>query len=148
MTTFSSHQFHYDRLALFWKVGTRKCYTYQKYTIKRIKMQENDPVCEVEATIGIIGGRWKPMIIYILFDGPYRFGELRRRIPGITQKMLTQQLRDLEADRIVHRQVFAEVPPKVEYSVTPLGETLRPILAAMYEWAGVYRQASEAGEKD
>jgi len=82
--------------------------------------QKDDLVCEVEATLRVIGGRWKPMIVYALFDGPHRFGELRRRIPVVTPKMLTQQLRDLEADRIVHRELFAAVPPKVEYSITPL----------------------------
>ena len=103
--------------------------------------EKNDPVCEVEETIKIIGGRWKPMIIYALFAGPQRFGELRRRIPGITQKMLTQQLRNLEVDGIVHRELYAAVPPKVEYSVTGVGETLKPVLEAMYCWAEVYRQA-------
>lgn len=103
--------------------------------------RQDDAICEVEATLRVIGGRWKPMIVYALFDGPQRFGALRRRIPDVTPKMLTQQLRDLESDRIVRREVFAAVPPKVEYSITPLGETLRPLMAAMYAWAGVYRQA-------
>ena len=98
-------------------------------------MPKSDPVCEVEKTIRIIGGRWKPMLIYALFDGPHRFSALQRRVPGITQKMLTQQLRELEADGIVHREIFAEVPPRVEYSVTFLGTTLKPILEAMYHWS-------------
>lgn len=101
-----------------------------------------DPVCEVEETIKIIGGRWKPMIIYVLFDGPLRFSELHRRIPGITQKMLTQQLKDLVADQIIDRVLFPAVPPKVEYSITEIGKTLEPIMKAMYLWAKVYRQAS------
>ena len=105
------------------------------------KVQKIDPVCEVEATIKIIGGRWKPMIIYLLFSQPHRFGELQRRIPGITQKMLTQQLRDLEANQIVHRELFASVPPKVEYSITEVGRTLEPIMTAIYCWAATYRQA-------
>ncbi len=107
--------------------------------------RRDDVICEVEATLRVIGGRWKPMIVYALFDRPHRFGELRRRIPGVTPKMLTQQLRDLEADRIVYREVFAAVPPRVEYSVTALGETLRPIMEAMYRWAAVYRQVLDEG---
>ncbi|AKG23711.1 winged helix-turn-helix transcriptional regulator [Calothrix sp. 336/3] len=91
--------------------------------------------CEVETTLKIIGGRWKVLIIRELIDGIKRFGELQRALEGITQKMLTQQLRELEEDGIVHRQVYAQIPPKVEYSLTPLGESLKPILYAMHEWA-------------
>jgi DNA-binding HxlR family transcriptional regulator len=90
--------------------------------------------CEVETTLQIIGGRWKVLIIRELLLGIRRFGELQRALPGITQKMLTQQLREMEQDGIVHRKVYAEVPPKVEYSLTPLGESLQPILKAMHEW--------------
>ena len=115
---------------------------------KMDKAQKTDPVCEVEATIKIIGGRWKPMIIYLLFSGPHRFGELQQRIPGITQKMLTQQLRDLEADQIVHRELFAAVPPKVEYSITEVGKTLQPIMTAIYHWAETYRQATERSTQE
>ena len=107
---------------------------------------EREPVCEVEATIRIMGGRWKPMIIYVLFDGPLRFSELQRRVPGITQKMLTQQLKDLEADGIVHRELFPAVPPKVEYSITEIGKTLQPLMKAMYLWAEIYRKAREDKE--
>lgn len=90
--------------------------------------------CEVEATLQIIGGRWKVLIIRELLLGVRRFGELQRALPGVTQKMLTQQLREMEQDGIVHRKVYAEVPPKVEYSLTSLGESLQPILEAMHEW--------------
>lgn len=90
--------------------------------------------CEVETTLKIIGGRWKVLIIRELLLGVRRFGELERALPGITQKMLTQQLREMEQDGIVHRKVYAEVPPKVEYSLTSLGESLQPILNAMHEW--------------
>ena len=90
--------------------------------------------CEVETTLKIIGGRWKVLIIRELLLGVRRFGELERALPGITQKMLTQQLREMEQDGIVHRKVYAEVPPKVEYSLTSLGESLQPILKAMHEW--------------
>ncbi|MBD2292702.1 helix-turn-helix transcriptional regulator [Anabaena sphaerica FACHB-251] len=91
--------------------------------------------CEVESTIKIIGGRWKVLIIRELISGAKRFGELQRALHGITQKMLTQQLRELEEDGIVHREIYAQIPPKVEYSLTPLGESLKPILYAMHEWA-------------
>ncbi len=90
--------------------------------------------CEVETTLQIIGGRWKVLIIRELLQGVRRFGELQRALPGITQKMLTQQLREMEHHGIVHREVYAEIPPKVEYSLTPLGESLQPILDAMHEW--------------
>jgi len=90
--------------------------------------------CEVETTIQIIGGRWKVLIIRELLLGVKRFGELQRALPGVTQKMLTQQLREMEQDGIVHREVYPEIPPKVEYSLTSLGESLQPILNAMHEW--------------
>lgn len=90
--------------------------------------------CPVEATLEVIGGKWKGVILYHLLERPYRFGELKRIMPGITQHMLTKQLRELEASGIVHRKVFAEVPPKVEYSVTEKGESLREIVMLMREW--------------
>ncbi|MEQ8757089.1 MAG: helix-turn-helix domain-containing protein [Coleofasciculus sp. G1-WW12-02] len=90
--------------------------------------------CPVERTLEVIGGRWKVLILRELFEEVKRFGQLHRALHGITQKMLTQQLRELEADGIVHRQVYLQVPPKVEYSLTPLGESLKPILEAMHEW--------------
>ncbi|MCL6753891.1 helix-turn-helix transcriptional regulator [Nostoc sp. CCCryo 231-06] len=91
--------------------------------------------CEVETTLKVIGGRWKVLIIRELMTGVKRFGELQRALPGVTQKMLTQQLREMEEDGIIHREVYPQIPPKVEYSLTPLGETLQPILYAMHEWA-------------
>ncbi|BAB73805.1 winged helix-turn-helix transcriptional regulator [Anabaena sp. FACHB-709] len=90
--------------------------------------------CEVETTLKVIGGRWKVLIIRELMLGVKRFGELQRALPGITQKMLTQQLREMEDDGIIHRQVYAQIPPKVEYSLTPVGVSLQPILYAMHEW--------------
>ncbi|NJM69931.1 MAG: helix-turn-helix transcriptional regulator [Scytonema sp. RU_4_4] len=90
--------------------------------------------CEVETTLKVIGGRWKVLIIRELMDGMKRFGELQRALDGITQKMLTQQLREMEEDGIIHRKVYPQIPPKVEYSLTPLGESLQPILYAMHEW--------------
>jgi DNA-binding HxlR family transcriptional regulator len=91
--------------------------------------------CEVEITLEVIGGRWKVLIIRELMGSVKRFGELQRALPGITQKMLTQQLREMEDDGIIHREVYPQIPPKVEYSLTPLGESLQPILNAMHEWA-------------
>ncbi|KGF73513.1 HxlR family transcriptional regulator [Neosynechococcus sphagnicola sy1] len=90
--------------------------------------------CPVEITLEVIGGRWKVLILRELLVGVKRFGELYRALPGVTQKMLTQQLREMEEARLVHRQVYQQVPPKVEYSLTPLGESLKPILDAMHDW--------------
>jgi DNA-binding HxlR family transcriptional regulator len=90
--------------------------------------------CPTEATLAVIGGRWKVPILWHLFEGTRRFGELSRALPTTTQKMLTQQLRELEADGLVLRKVYAEVPPRVEYSLTPLGKSLRPVLTALTAW--------------
>ncbi len=94
--------------------------------------------CPVEAMLDIIGGKWKPLILYHLLGEKKRFGELRRLVPGVTQRMLTQHLRELEADGVVHREVFKEVPPKVEYSLTKLGRTLEPVLLSMNRWSETY----------
>jgi len=101
------------------------------------------PSCAVETTISIIGGRWKVLILRELLSGVKRFNALHRALHGITQKMLTQQLREMEADGIVHREVYLQVPPKVEYSLTELGQSLEPILAAMHEWGIKYGQAQK-----
>jgi DNA-binding HxlR family transcriptional regulator len=90
--------------------------------------------CPVERTLEVIGGRWKVLILRELFQGVWRFGQLHRALHGITQKMLTQQLREMEEDGIIHREVYLQVPPKVEYSLTPLGESLKPIIDSMHEW--------------
>ena len=90
--------------------------------------------CPVEKTLKIIGGRWKVLILRELFKGTRRFGELQRGVKGITQKMLTQQLRELEADDVVHREVYPQIPPKVEYSLKSLGKSLGPVLEAMHKW--------------
>ena len=90
--------------------------------------------CSVETTLEVIGGRWKVLILRELFQGVKRFGQLHRALHGITQKMLTQQLREMEEDGLIHREVYLQVPPKVEYSLTPLGESLKPIIDAMHEW--------------
>lgn len=90
--------------------------------------------CPVERTLEVIGGRWKVLILRELFLGVKRFGQLHRALHGITQKMLTQQLREMEEDGIIHREVYLQVPPKVEYSLTPLGESLKPIIDSMHQW--------------
>lgn len=95
---------------------------------------QNAYFCPVTATISVIGGKWKSIILWILYQETRRFSELKRMIPKITQKMLTQQLRELEKDGIVHREVYPVVPPKVEYSLTEHGRTLTPILTAMQDW--------------
>ncbi|WP_223068132.1 winged helix-turn-helix transcriptional regulator [Paenibacillus caui] len=94
--------------------------------------------CPVEYTLNVIGGKWKGILLYHLIDGSKRFNELRRIIPAVTQRMLTLQLRELEADGIVKRTVHEQVPPKVEYSLTAFGETLIPIITAMREWGETY----------
>ena len=90
--------------------------------------------CPVYHTLSIIGGKWKPLILYELFQRPHRFNELKRAIPAVTQRTLTSQLRALEQDGIINRDVKDQVPPHVEYSLTKRGKTLWPILNAMAEW--------------
>lgn len=90
--------------------------------------------CPVEACLEVIGGKWKGVILYHLMGGTKRFNELLRLMPGVTQRMLTRQLRELETDTIVNRKVFPEVPPKVEYSLTAFGRTLEPVLKTLRGW--------------
>ena len=96
--------------------------------------------CPVKLTTDVIGGKWKPLILFYLEHGSKRFGELRKLIPGMTKKMLTQHLRDLERDEIIRRKVYAVVPPKVEYSLTKHGESLKPILKLMSAWGTRHRK--------
>ncbi|MFZ0287674.1 MAG: helix-turn-helix domain-containing protein [Candidatus Sulfotelmatobacter sp.] len=95
--------------------------------------------CPVKLTASIIGGKWKPTLLFHLEGRTRRFCELQRLIPGLTKKMLTQHLRELERDGIVHRKVYAEVPPRVEYSLTRHGESLKPILKLMSAWGTRHR---------
>ena len=99
-------------------------------------------ICPAEKTAKLIGGRWKIVILWYLFQGVKRFSELHRALTGVTQKVLTQQLRDMERDGIVARTVYAQVPPKVEYSVTPLGLSLKPVVEAMHRW-GIEHESSK-----
>ncbi|SFA75745.1 transcriptional regulator, HxlR family [Cohnella sp. OV330] len=95
--------------------------------------------CPVETTLDVIGGKWKGLLLYQLIEGPKRFGEFRRIYPGITQFMLTLQLRELERDGIIHREVYKQVPPKVEYSLTEFGRTLESIILSMRNWGDTYK---------
>lgn len=103
-------------------------------------MSKKTVSCPVETTLAVIHGRWKVLIIHHLLEGVKRFGELHRFLGGISHRTLTQQLRELEADHLIRRKVYPEVPPKVEYSLTPLGESLEPVLIAMHEWGEAYAQ--------
>lgn len=94
--------------------------------------------CPVEAALEVVGGKWKGVILYHVEMQPHRFNELRRLMPGITQRMLTKQLRELEADGLVHRKIYQQVPPKVEYSMTAYGQTLSPLLKALQTWGAVH----------
>ncbi|WP_407271623.1 winged helix-turn-helix transcriptional regulator [Radiobacillus sp. PE A8.2] len=98
-------------------------------------MKIEPELCRVEDALSILVGKWKPIILLnLLKEGTQRFSELKRTMPGITQKMLTKQLRELEEEDIVARVVYPQVPPKVEYSITEYGKSLEPILMAMHEW--------------
>ena len=100
-------------------------------------MDRNDN-CPVEATLDLIGGKYKALILWHLSDGTLRFSQLRQRISKATPKMLTQQLRELETQELIHREVYPVIPPKVEYSLTPAGRSLMPILVAMRDWGAQY----------
>lgn len=102
-------------------------------------MKIDETNCPVKATMEIIGGKWKPIILYYLKEELQRFGELQRLIPHITKKMLTQQLRQLEQDEIIVRHVYHQVPPKVEYSLSKYGKTLKPVLESMAIWGTKHR---------
>lgn len=100
--------------------------------------------CPIERTVQVIGGKWKPMILYYLYEDKKRISELQRLIPDASRRMLTQHLRELEADGIIHREVYPEVPPRVEYWPTALGYSLRPVLVSMLEWAENHADELEA----
>ena len=99
-----------------------------------MKVVKELPLIPAERALKVIGGRWKVFILYYLFEGPQRLSELKRAIPGVSQKVLVQQLRELELHGIVHRRVFAEVPPRVVYRATKLGLTLRPLFKGLCDW--------------
>jgi len=97
------------------------------------------PLCPVETTLSLMGDKWKILIIRDLLTGTKRFGELRKSLDGISQKVLTQNLRTMEENGLVNREVFAEVPPRVEYSLTEIGHSLKPILDVMWQWGERYK---------
>jgi DNA-binding HxlR family transcriptional regulator len=100
--------------------------------------------CTVEAALDVIGGKWKPIILWALGDNVMRFNELQKSLPGVNAKMLTKQLRELEHDGVISRTVFAEVPPRVEYAITDFGRTLIPILRALCTWGAQYLEVEDA----
>jgi DNA-binding HxlR family transcriptional regulator len=100
----------------------------------------DENTCPVTATMKVLGGKWKPILINaIYFTAPARFGELKRSVVGITQSMLTQQLRELEDDGIINRKIYAEIPPKVEYTLTEFGLTLSPVILTMAKWGEEFK---------
>jgi DNA-binding HxlR family transcriptional regulator len=101
-------------------------------------MKKKSVTCAVESTLAVIGGLWKVLILRELMSGTKRFNELHRALNGVTHRTLTQQLRQLEAHRVIRRKVYRQVPPKVEYSLTPLGESLKSVLDAMHRWGQQY----------
>lgn len=110
-------------------------YTTQIESVKKIKERKELHFCPVESGIEILSGKWKGRILWKLYNQPtMRFGELRRALGSITEKMLTQQLRELESQKLVNRKIFTEVPPRVEYSLTEFGITLKPIFDGFAEW--------------
>lgn len=108
---------------------------------------DNPLNCPLVHAMGIIGGKWKPIIIHILNNGTHRFGEIKKCIPQISQKVLTQQLRELELDGVVHRSLYPQVPPRVEYKLTNTGLALQPIIESLYQWGALAKCSGTAGEK-
>lgn len=102
------------------------------------------PACPVETTLLLIGDKWKVLILRDLMDGTKRFGELKKSIGHVTQKVLTAQLRDMEANGLLTRTVYAEVPPRVEYTLTDIGYSLKPILDSMVAWGSSYKEKAAA----
>ena len=98
------------------------------------------PECPVATTVQLIGSKWKLLILRNLLQRPWRFNELKRSLDGISQKVLTDSLRAMEEDRLITRTVYAEVPPRVEYALSDIGESMRPILTAMQEWGTSYKE--------
>ena len=99
--------------------------------------------CPVEATLDLIGGKYKALILWHLAERKLRFSELKKAVSNATPKMLTQQLRELEASKLIHREVYPVIPPKVEYSLTELGQSLMPVLASMRDWGATYLRTKD-----
>ena len=105
-----------------------------------VKTKKELPACPVETTLTLIGDKWKVLILRDLLPGTKRFGELKKSVGNVSQKVLTTQLRAMEESGLVHREVYAEVPPRVEYSLTELGKSLKPILDSMWAWGEEYKK--------
>lgn len=117
-------------------------------TCKTKTLNNKEYRCFFELTLQIIGGKWKPIILFeIAKKGVLRFGELRRRIPDITERMLTRQLREMEADELINREVYKEVPPKVEYTLKDMGIKLIPVLLSLRDWGVEYEKSFGISEK-
>ena len=128
------------------QVLIKTCCTYKKYTkgVKMAREYKKPYGCSVEATLAVIGGRWKSVIIFHLIEREVlRFGELKKTIPKVTQRMLTNQLRELEEDGILARKIYPVVPPKVEYRLTEYGKTLESIMYTMREWGSIHLEKFE-----
>ncbi|MGZ3144784.1 winged helix-turn-helix transcriptional regulator [Lentzea chajnantorensis] len=114
--------------------------------MRQVRIRENidemPELCNVEVALVVIGGKWKMLILKYLLDGTLRFGELRKMLPSVTPRMLSRQLKELETDGLVTRAVYAEVPPRTEYSVSELGESLRELVDKLDSWGAQYRDSA------
>lgn len=125
------------------------CSIMNDSAVRRVQRRKAERTgCAVEATLSVIGGVWKPVILFQLLEGKLRFNALCRLTPSATPRMMTLQLRELEADGVVHRTVYPEVPPKVEYELTDLGKSLAPVLLSMRDWGEQIRVNSDINEAD
>lgn len=113
-----------------------------------IKFKNTEYHCSMELTLDLIGGKWKALILWHLGENTLRFSELRRSLPQITQKMLTQQLRELEGNGLLKRFIYTQIPPKVEYSLTPAGKSLLPILSTLCQWGQNYAEEFTGKDSD
>ncbi|MFC3492460.1 winged helix-turn-helix transcriptional regulator [Glycomyces rhizosphaerae] len=100
-----------------------------------------DQTCGMSIAIDVVGGKWKMHLMWVLAEGPVRFGQIRRKLDGVSEKVLAENLRQMEASGVVHRELYAEVPPRVEYSLTPLGESLSVALKPLEDWGDQHRDA-------
>jgi DNA-binding HxlR family transcriptional regulator len=146
---------NYNVLSINCKVGTLKRYSIYKETVKinfkgHIMTKKSQlPDCPVETTLTLIGDKWKTLIVRDLLTGKKRFGELKKSLNGISQKVLTQHLRIMEDKGLVNRKIYAQVPPKVEYSLTNLGCSLKSVLEGMKKWGENYKtKINSQGRKD
>ncbi len=129
---------HIVKYAQFRDIGTKMYLLENDMTTSISEKKPSDYGCSVEAALDVIGGKWKGVILFHLFDRTLRFGELQRCMPNVTRRMLTLSLRELEASGLVHREVYKQVPPKVEYSLTEYGQTLKPIITDLRAWGDAY----------